>query len=300
MTKEDLSNWKVLAKKFGWTVIEGALEFEDGIWITVEFNDSKGKLFFTKEGFENFQQAREIFEDLEKKMWYEETKEHGKYMVSLSEETSWNVQQELEKKLKEQRGICKKESKYEQQIRDTLEEFTKQERAKEEKKFKEKFQQLGDILKYTDITEDWNWKVHFADMFSGYSALFEEYAQYPTSGILVHCMGQDWRDKPTEVWEGKTLMDAYKFVEEQIEELREAGVLVVYRPYDAEGRISNPGELPLKKWFSARFSPKNEPQRRWIYEAVEYLEKFGITFDTYANPTERVWQIDWSFKFNKK
>ena len=269
---------------------EATLDLKEGNWIVLQWKDSEGgitgRVFFTQEGYEQYlkdmESRKEIYNEAERKAWYRET-----------------IHQELENKLKEQQEIVLKEMEYEQKIKDTLSEFMKQQRTKEEQEYKEKFQQLGNILKITDITENWDWKTHFANMFSGYSDLFEEYVQYPTSGILVHRMEQDWRDKPTEIWEGKTLMDAYKFVEEQIEELKEAGVELVYKLCDVKSRRYNSKELYREKWFEVCFTPKNESQKRWIYEAVEYLKKFGITFDTYANPTERVWQIDWSFKFNK-
>ena len=245
---------------------------------------------FTQAGYEKFKQVEKEFE--------------------------WNAQQELKKKLKEQQELVLKEMEYEQKIKDTLIEMINQERTRKEQEYKEKIQQLGNILKITDITENWDWKAHFAEMFSGYFDLFGEYKDYYEEGLYVYFPWQKekkerfevWRrlvheredEEVEEIWEGKTITDAYKFVEEQIEELREAGVSVVYRPYDAEERVSNFGELPLKKWYSIRFIPKNESQKRWIYKTVGYLEKFGITFDTYNTPTEKVWQIDWSFKFNKK
>jgi hypothetical protein len=101
------------------------------------------------------------------------------------------------------------------------------------------------------------------------------------------------------------LHDAYNLVAQKVIELRDSGIDVHIKHPFKTAKINHTaaykitGELPEELWNYITFNEVSKEQMQQIFEAKNYLNGFGIYFDSGAFiAAERPspdWQLDWSF-----
>ena len=101
------------------------------------------------------------------------------------------------------------------------------------------------------------------------------------------------------------LHNAYNLVAQKVIELRDGGIDVYIKHPFITANINHTaayeisGELPKALWNYVTFCEVSKEQMQQIFEAKNYLNGFGIYFDSGAFiASERPspdWQLDWSF-----
>jgi len=100
-----------------------------------------------------------------------------------------------------------------------------------------------------------------------------------------------------------TIIDAYYFVFEIIEELKKDGIKISVEPTPnnelTDYSNKKQDRLPPKFWKQVKFTISNDKQAKKIQETANYLGVCGISFDTGGSEYVREWEIDFSFRYDK-
>jgi len=103
-----------------------------------------------------------------------------------------------------------------------------------------------------------------------------------------------------------TLIEAYGFTLEKIEELKDAGIEVIMKPSNCRNnkelveKYNHTERMPPDKWFHVTLKMVNKSQATKVHEVVNYLGMCGIVFDTGGWINYRDWELDWSFQYTGK
>ena len=103
-----------------------------------------------------------------------------------------------------------------------------------------------------------------------------------------------------------TTNEAYYLAIKKVKELKDSGIKVHVKRSKSRNdpemvmKYSSPDHITPSKWIHVSFDCKNKEETNKVFEAGNYLNLCGISFDTGGWQRSRDWEFDWSFRYTRK
>lgn len=96
--------------------------------------------------------------------------------------------------------------------------------------------------------------------------------------------------------------EAYEFIMNKLEELRQEGMVFELREpsknKEAIEKYNKPNRLPENKWQIIIFTIGREGDLKKVFDVEHLCKMVGINFDTGYGSYKRDWYLDWSMRID--